>query len=54
MLSREPGREKRADLVDGLDDPIDTGITTDGFVLRVNENDLKVFVCRILVDPVGV
>ena len=38
----------------GLDDPIDAGITTDGFVLRVNENNLKVFVCRVLIDPVGV
>ena len=40
--------------MDGLNDPIDTGVTTDGFVLGVNENDLKVFVCRVLVDPVGV
>lgn len=29
-------RDKGADLVDGLDDPIDTGITTDGFMLGVN------------------
>ena len=40
--------------MDRLNDPIDTRITTDGFVLRVNENDLEVFVCRVLVDPVGV
>ena len=40
--------------MDGLNNPIDTGVTTDGFVLGVNENDLKVFVCRVLVDPVGV
>ena len=54
MLSWETGRENRADLVDGFNDPINAGITTYGFVLRVNENDLKVFVCRVLIDPVGV
>ena len=40
--------------MDGFDDPVDTGITTDGFVLGVNENNFEVFVCRVLVDPVGV
>lgn len=37
-----------------LDDPIDTGITTDSFVLRVDEDDLKIFVGRVLIDPIGV
>ena len=41
-------------LVDRLDNPIDARITTDGFVLGVNENDLEILVCRVLVDPVGV
>lgn len=41
-------------LVDWVDDPVDTGIATDGLVLRVNEDDLEVFVGRVLVDPVGV
>lgn len=41
-------------LVDWVDDPVDAGITTDGFVLRVNEDDLVVLVGRVLVDPVGV
>lgn len=40
--------------VDRLDNPIDARITTDGFVLRVNENNLEVLVCRVLVDPVRV
>jgi len=41
-------------LVHGFDDPIDAGITADGFVLRVHEDDLKVLVRRVLIDPVGV
>jgi hypothetical protein len=39
-------------LVNWLDDPVDAGITTDGLVLRIDENDLKVLVGRVLVDPV--
>jgi hypothetical protein len=41
-------------LVNGLDDPVDAGITTDGLVLRIDEDDFEVLVGRILVDPVGV
>jgi hypothetical protein len=41
-------------LVDWLDDPVDAGIAADGLVLWVNENNLVVLVCGILVDPVGV
>ena len=37
-----------------LGNPIDAGITTDGLVLRVDEDDFVVLVRRILVDPVGV
>jgi len=40
--------------VDRVDDPVDAGVATDGLVLRVYENDLKVLVCRVLVDPVAV
>jgi hypothetical protein len=40
--------------VNGLDDPVDAGITTDGLVLRIDEDDFEVLVGRILVDPVGV
>jgi hypothetical protein len=31
-------------LMDRLDDPVDASITTDGLVLRVNEDDLEVLV----------
>lgn len=35
-------------------DPVDAGITADGLVLRIDEDDLEVLVGRVLVDPVGV
>ena len=41
-------------LVNGFDDPVDTRITTDGLMLRIDEDDFVVFVCRVLVDPVRV
>jgi hypothetical protein len=41
-------------LVDRIDDPVDTSIATDGFVLRVDEDDFEVLVGGVLVDPVGV
>ena|SRR2546430_969270 len=41
-------------LVDGVDDPIDTWIPTNSLVLRINKNNLKVFVRGILIDPVRV
>lgn len=41
-------------LVDGVDDPVDTGVLADGLVLGVDEDDLVVLVGRVLVDPVGV
>jgi hypothetical protein len=41
-------------LVHRVDDPVDAGITTDGLVLGVNEDDLVVLVGGVLVDPVGV
>ena len=41
-------------LVHGLDDPIDARIAADGLVLRVDKDDLEIFVGRILVDPVGI
>lgn len=41
-------------LVNGVDDPVDASITTDGLVLGVNEDNLEVLVGRVLVDPVGV
>jgi hypothetical protein len=41
-------------LVDRVDDPVDLGVTADGFVLGVDEDDFKVFVSAVLVDPVRV
>jgi len=41
-------------LVDWLGNPVDASITADGLVLRVNEDDFKVFVGGVLVYPVGV
>ena len=41
-------------LVNRINDPVDAGIPANGLVLRVDQDDLKVLVCRILIDPVGV
>ena len=40
--------------MDGGADPVDAGITADGLVLGVDEDDLVVLVGGVLVDPVGV
>lgn len=37
-----------------LDDPVDARIAANGLVLGIDEDDLKVLVGGILVDPVGV
>lgn len=39
--------------MDGIADPVDAGITSDGLVLRIDEDDLVVLVDTVLVDPVG-
>lgn len=39
--------------MDSVADPVDAGITSDGLVLRVDEDDLVVLVDTVLVDPVG-
>ena len=41
-------------LVHRVDDPVDAGITADGLVLGVDEDNLVVLVGAVLVDPVGV
>lgn len=43
-----------AALVHGGAEPVDAGITTDGLVVGINENDLIVLVHTIGVDPVRV
>lgn len=44
----------RAYLVNGVDDPVDAGVTADGLVLGVDKDNLVVLVGGVLVDPVGV
>lgn len=41
-------------LVNGVGDPVDTGIVTDSLVRGVDEDDFKVLVSGVLVDPVRV
>ena len=52
LLSCGSQTSQLAMLVNGVDDPIDTGITSNGFVLWVHQDNLVVLVGRILVDPV--
>ena len=40
-------------LVDGVADPVDSGITADSLVCGVDEDDFVVLVDTVLVDPVG-
>ena len=40
--------------MDTVADPVDTRITADSLVLRVDKDNLVVLVGRVLVDPVGV
>jgi len=51
------GRRKAtrfAVLVNWVNDPVDTRILSDDLVLRIDEDNLKVLVCAVLVDPVRV
>ena len=41
-------------LVDRVDNTVNARVHTDGLVGRVDENDLKVLVDRVLVDPVRI
>lgn len=41
-------------LVDRVDNPVDARIATDSLVGRIDQDDLKVLVGRVLVDPVRV
>jgi len=40
--------------VDGLGDPVDSGVATNSFVIRVHQNNLVIFVDSILVDPIRI
>ena len=48
------GCKKVIYLVYRFHDPVDSRIPSDSLVLRVDKNDLKIFVGRVLVDPVRV
>ena len=37
-----------------FNNPINASITTDGFVLRVDKDDFKIFVGGVLINPVRV
>ena len=39
-------------LLDRVGDPVDLGVPPDGLVERVDEDDLKVLVGRVLANPV--
>ena len=40
--------------MDWLNNPVDARVTADSFVLGVDQYDLEVLVCRILVDPIRI
>ena len=40
--------------MDGLDDPVDSSIASDRFVLRIHQDDFEVLVGRVLIDPVRI
>lgn len=40
--------------VDGLADPVDSGIISDGVVLRINQDHFVEFMCSVLGNPVAV
>lgn len=51
-LSKTAAARRRTYLVNRVDDPVDSGVSSDSLVRRINKDDLEVLVCRILVDPV--
>lgn len=54
LLARGGQAAALAVLVNGIANPVDAGIVTDGHVVRVDEDDLEVLVGSVLVDPVRV
>jgi len=54
LLSSRGKTTSLATLVNGVADPVDAGIATDRLVVRVDEDDFKVLVDTVLVDPVRV
>ena len=54
LLASRRKATRFAVLVNWVDDPVDTGISSDDLVLRIDEDNLEVLVCAVLVDPVRV
>ena len=43
-----------SDLMNRVDNPVNARVAADGFMLRVDKNNLEILVCRVLVNPVRV
>ena len=54
LLSGGSKSSSLAVLVNRVDNPVDAGIVSDGNVGRIHQDDLKVLVGGVLVNPVGV
>lgn len=54
LLANSRETASLATLVDGFGDPVNPGITADGLVVGIHEDDFKVLVDTVLVDPVRV
>jgi hypothetical protein len=53
LATRGGGSFELALLVNGVTDPVDSGIVADGIVRRIDQQDLVVLVSTIGVDPIG-
>ena len=54
LLAHSSKTTSLATLVDGLGDPVDSGVTADSLVVGIHEDNFVVLVDTILVDPVRV
>lgn len=54
LLANSSERASLTVLVDRVGNPVDTSITADSLVLGVNQDDLEVLVCGVLVHPVRI
>jgi hypothetical protein len=41
-------------LMNGVDYPINAGVPSNSLVLRIDQDDLEVLVCGVLINPIGV
>ena len=54
LLPRRGESPKLSVLVNSIADPVHPRVIPNGIVCRINKDYFKVFVCGILIDPVGV